>query len=617
MNEKKLLIADTAFVREEIKKNNNFVNVFPMRENDGAYRANLEELLERSKIQAIYFDEVMPKLIPIFEQYIPAAGKNASYLLRVALVKTTFLYVDRCIRVLHRLNQFPEPNLSFVNVESTPLLQWQSEYIQSWRMNQEVIQRIMQALGYEGMNIFEPQDYPEFPKSYTQRNLLFRPNNSGLKEYWAKLSWKYYYHLDNISNPLARIQSLGFGADRFYLGKRGLMGPFGLFQTSLKIEFEKVQKNQALRNKISNEIKFVLETSFQSLMKKLIEEKNFNVLEKLSNEYVQIFMDWFPAGFLEGLDANILKVEQHLNLKVKAVMGHDTTSDQGYLISTAARKHGMSVIGVQHGGHYGYIEDLSIFGQLEYPFYDKMITWGWNKIDSHFSQCETVPLPCPKFSETPLKSNYLKVLGKKPQKDILFYSNQFHRFPHTTTCGATRVDFIDEITSSQESLIKTLSKSFTVEHKPYNMSYVDLYPEHFEKLERAGGENYHLIQSKHKGLSPDFIKTCKLLLWDQVGSGTLECFTSGVPTMVFWQRIYSRESLFAHQLIEELERVGVIHNDPDRLAQEIRKYLTDPKAWMNDADRKKAILAFCQKFALTDPKWYKSWKKYLRNVKNL
>ncbi len=110
------------------------------------------------------------------------------------------------------------------------------------------------------------------------------------------------------------------------------------------------------------------------------------------------------------------------------------------------------------------------------------------------------------------------------------------------------------------------------------------------------------------------IKTCRILLWDQIGSGTLEAFTSGVPTIVYWKRMYSREAPWAKELVENLERHGIVHSDADTLAQEIKTYLADPKAWMNNQGRKQAIQAFCHKFAWTSDDWPKLWKDYLAGL---
>jgi putative transferase (TIGR04331 family) len=109
------------------------------------------------------------------------------------------------------------------------------------------------------------------------------------------------------------------------------------------------------------------------------------------------------------------------------------------------------------------------------------------------------------------------------------------------------------------------------------------------------------------------IKTCRILLWDQIGCGAIEALTSDVPTIIYWKRIDSREVPWARELFATLEQYGIVHSDTDTLVQEIKIYLTDPEAWMNNEARRQAIKAFCQKFALTDPRWYEKWKTFLSN----
>ncbi len=156
----------------------------------------------------------------------------------------------------------------------------------------------------------------------------------------------------------------------------------------------------------------------------------------------------------------------------------------------------------------------------------------------------------------------------------------------------------------------------TISHKPYNMKFVDLYPEHFHRLEVAGGgTSYRLLKSTHKGLTVKLIKTCRIVLYDQIGTGTLECFTSEVPCMVYWKRIFSRETPWAKELVGNLERHGIVHSDADSLAKEVKTYLTDPEGWMNNPGRKKAMQQFCKSFALTSNDWPKLWRDYLSSLR--
>jgi hypothetical protein len=617
LNQHLLFVADTTFIDSSIKEQYALLSIFPQEQGDGAYRASLDELLQRSKLQSAYYDELLPKLLPVFDRYMAAAGNEAIHLIRPTLVSVTSLFVDRCIRVIHRVRQQQGKDISVLEVEKVGDFQWLSESIHTWQANQDIIQRIMVALGYQQVTVFEKKNYPEFPTQHTQPNLIFWPQRQGFAGNISKLISRFFGFLEKIPNRRAKLQSLGFSMDRYYLAKYGIIGPLGPFQKRLDINFESSTKNLNLRENLLNEIEEIVRPQFVFLFSQLDQRIQRNNISQLSQAYTRIFIDWFPIGFLEGLSNNLEKVRQNTNMKnILGIIGHSMTSDIGYLASIAARLAGKLVIGAQHGGHYCYCEDNSAHGQSEYALYDKMITWGWTHIEEHFPQCETIPLPSPKLSEQPFKSNYLEEIKspKANKRDILFLSNQFHRFPNPSTCGQSRVDFIDEICKSQTDLMRSIQDAeLTISHKPFSMKLVDLYPDHYRRLEVEGGPGYNLLKSTHKGLTVKLIKTCRIVLYDQIGTGTLECLTSEVPCIVYWKRIYSREAPCAKDLVAALEQYGVIHSNTDTLVQEIKTYLSDPDRWMNNPGRKKSIQDFCRKFALADPSWHHKWKEFLSN----
>ncbi len=618
LNQRILLVADTAFIDSETIKQHRLLSVFPREVGDGAYRSSLDELLQRSRLQSAFFDELLPQLIPAFKKYMPTAGNEVGSLVRPALITVTSLFVDRCIRVLHRIQQQHAKDIAVVKVEPTSDFQWHTEISQDWHLNQNLIQRIMVALNYEKVDVLNKETYPEYPNLHIQENLIFRPHYPGLSGVLSKLLSRSFGFLEIIPNNRAKFKSLGFTMDRYYLAKRGLIGPFGIFQNILKVEFEPSEKNLGLRDNLFTEIKGVVRLQFELFFSQIYQNLPKYEMNQLSQAYARLFIDWFPIGFLEDLSSNLEKVRQSLNMdNIVGIVGHSMTSGLGYLASAVARLAGKTVIGIQHGGHYGYIEDLSMMGQTEYALCDKFITFGWTCIDDHLPKCQTIPLPSPKLSEQPFKANYISK-EKSPNsntRDILFLSNKWIRFPSTTTGGHPRVDFIDEIKISQEKLVKaTRDAQLSMDHKPFGMTSVDLYAEHFRRLEAIGGPKYRLIKSTHKGLTIELIKTCRILLWDQIGTGTLEAFTSEVPTIVYWQRIYSRESPWAKELIAGLELHGIVHTDAKKLAQEIKTYLADPESWMNNSDRKQAIQKFCRKFAWASDDWAKLWRNYLADL---
>ena len=106
----------------------------------------------------------------------------------------------------------------------------------------------MLALGFNGVHVFDQQNYPEFPIEYKQTNLLFRPQRSGISGFKTKVLSRYYSFLRKIPSGKARFQSLGFGADQYCLSKRGFCGPLGSFQKLSSINLDPDVKNETLRD---------------------------------------------------------------------------------------------------------------------------------------------------------------------------------------------------------------------------------------------------------------------------------------------------------------------------------------------------------------------------------
>ena len=106
----------------------------------------------------------------------------------------------------------------------------------------------------------------------------------------------------------------------------------------------------------------------------------------------------------------------------------------------------------------------------------------------------------------------------------------------------------------------------------------------------------------------------KIILWDQIGSGTVELFANKVPSIIFWKRIYSEEAEWSVDYINALKDTGVLHDNLDKLLYEIKKYIDDPIEWMNNTDRIIAINNFCKEYARYDKKWYNIWRNNVKII---
>ncbi|HIO56646.1 MAG TPA: hypothetical protein EYN31_06360 [Candidatus Marinimicrobia bacterium] len=137
-----------------------------------------------------------------------------------------------------------------------------------------------------------------------------------------------------------------------------------------------------------------------------------------------------------------------------------------------------------------------------------------------------------------------------------------------------------------------------------------------QELESIGGLHYFCERQLDKGLTYELVERCHVVLWDQPGTGFLECLSSQIPTMVYWLRLYNHEEAWVQPIFTELERLGIVHRSVDALLDELQRFKKSPHAWMNDPERASLISRFCREFAWTSDDWPEHWQRYLDGLSN-
>lgn len=610
-------------MREPIAEVRKTVSVFPRRPGDGAYRSSYSELKYRGALQSKYYETLLPSLLLVYQQITSEPAARLLPLIRPVLVTLTSLLVDRSIRVAYRLAQYRAENMRVLEVlpyeQFSRLDHLRNLTSQSWHFNQALVQKIASVLGAGSERLIEPNAYPEYPGRPGQKNLLAGPPPSdGLGKLVNRIKNRLLFSWRHMPSLSSRYASLGFSGDDYYLSLRGFYGPFGKFEYEDSFEWASAQRDNKLREYLTIGLKDVFPKATGDLLVELGNGVLSNVqCRQLGQAFPEFFATYCPLNFLEALKPNLLAAARVRNVhKRPLLIGTDLVTDEGHFLAAITKDLGGDVIGMQHGGHYGYIEGMSLNAEFEYSLYDKMITWGWSQFDSELPSTVALPLPSPRLSEASVDVAHvmLNSVGKnRLPGQVLLMTNHLPRFPHISTCGQSRIDFIDEIVASSKELVSAMAAAkISVDHKPYSQTSVDFLEKYYSDLAEIGGAYYRLTVSKQKGISPSLLKDYRAVLWDQIGTGTLDCFVSGIPTMIHWRRIYSRESVEARQLVAELESVGVVHSSSDSLVREMSHLLADPRAWMQDEHRQAAIARFCNKFARTDRRWPAIWRQALR-----
>ncbi len=340
--------------------------------------------------------------------------------------------------------------------------------------------------------------------------------------------------------------------------------------------------------------------------------------QRVHEEFVRFFVDFYPPAMLESAASNSARCAELLaRFSGRALLFSDVNDTRATHMKAAAKGLGMEIIGCQHAGHYGYLEDYADALELEYPVCDRFITWGWSRLPPHpaCAGMVTVPLPSPWLSE---RRRYWAARRARPVStdkpfDLLLMSNKVKRLlPAPAGAVLSRRDRVRDFASSLQDLVRTASASgVRLLHKPYDSSMPAMLPETFRELERLGGVHYRLFDRPGKGLTPELLDECHAVVWDQPGTGFLECLASGLPTMVYWPRVYNQEEPWVRSEFAELEAAGIVHRRAETLAEQALLLRASPSAWHAQPRRREAADRFARRYAWADDDWAMVWREFL------
>lgn len=327
----------------------------------------------------------------------------------------------------------------------------------------------------------------------------------------------------------------------------------------------------------------------------------------------------FPLQLIEGFYNNYKFAKRSLSYyDTRALIFSGTADTKSLFVLCVAKSKSFKIIDIQHGGHYGYLKDVSPYLEVEFPMTDEFLSWGWQILPkSHaFKDMRIRTLPSPWLSERKIYWKNLIIDTYKPF-DILWMPSKIKRFTGSPQGGSSsRHDVIDDFSLYMVGFLKTAVRSeISVYCKPCDLTSSYLMANTLKNMKVIGGDFFECSDKIEKGLTYELLSKGKLVLWDYPGTGFLESIACGIPTMILWTRFFCEEEIWCKKDFNELEKVGVIHQTLKSLIKEIEIFLKDPNLWMNNLSRKVAIKNFSNKYALTSVSWPNDWKKYLKDLK--
>lgn len=596
------------------------VALFPS-EDGGGVQFSLAETNGQNRAFARFYVE----LIEAAEGLYSPLGIEASlspYLLRAALVPLAHSFFERLLR-LERLLQ-AEPGVR--EVMSAPPLPCPigcedlfTLATHSFEFNQCVLARVAPLLGLgvsaQLARCPSTQALPEFDRQY--RNYMFsvlppttltRALRKARRAWSRRVGTVIAFSLTYTDFPSLDARLYGWGK-------------FAALREPGKIDAGVIDAD--LRRSIFADSRGRLSQAIGRFLQQCSVAKPV-AADSIADVFRTYCADFFPRALLEGAPANLRSARSELLAYPRCKVIYSTSfsmNTRPVYLSVAARSLGMSVIGSQHGGHHGYTEEQTLAFETEYPFCDRFVTWGWSETDPHpaFANSMFIPLPSPWYSEQARQwriaiSDADRFDSGKPI-DIALFPNKVSAYCSAPSGAHVTANFLPKFAATLVDLMRFATKDgLKVLHKPFGMSTLELMPRTLDVLARIGGGNYELSRNIDKGLHPELVRRCKLFVWDQPGSGFIECLVADIPTMVLWPRIFSCESQTAAPIIAALESVGIIHRTPESLVGAARDFLKQPGRWWRDARRQEAARAFTHAYGRAVPDWADRWQAFIREL---
>lgn len=560
-------------------------------------------------------DLLLNSLSPLYLCAIRAASKVASErfsipapvyetLLRDIVVLTTYVFFDRVLRIQRLLGAGRPDRFTIAKPDRSyapqTMLALATGCDGSQQFNQYVLS-LLAAIWRIELSASRPM-LENVKNAKPIKNLNF--DETGL----PRRALRKFTRL--TSARLGKFPALSLTNVEDILLDNGLYGPGKLAWVPLAIPEEHHNPCRSLRRDIERRIRREAAKDFIEAWK-LLGWKEARHVARALIVYARMLADFVPSGRLEGAAAyryceNYLQRFAGDKLWFSGMAG-----EREIFWIAAAKNRGMKIVGIQHGAHYGFSSQPCHI-ELEYAYCDAFASWGWEVFPASPLTRHIQPLPLP----SPWLSSRKKKWGKRnlkiqPAFDVLLMTDRLQPYPPSvTTLRMSRLDFLQDISKAFATLVDDLcSMHITILHKPFNYTSKEIQAAVINDLRQRHAGHYKIYEQLDKGLTDALLSQCRIVIWDEPGTGFFECLIAGIPSMVYWPRITSHEEPYARGLFAKLEEAELVHNDPHRLACSVKNFLAAPNDWKEDPARKAAIQEALYLWARTDRRWAAPWKQ--------
>jgi putative transferase (TIGR04331 family) len=250
----------------------------------------------------------------------------------------------------------------------------------------------------------------------------------------------------------------------------------------------------------------------------------------------------------------------------------------------------------QHGGHFG----IGLHNQTEdhqLQIANVFASWGWK--NRKYNNIRA--LPALKLST--------KFNGYNKTGDILLITASYPRYFYchfSVVVAGQTIQYLSQISSFCKKVDASLASFLRIR------TDADIFGWEIHERLRADGVGWALDTMKIN--LNNRLKSCRIAVITYNATVFLETLAANFPTLIFFDADRYEIRQEAIPMMNNLRKVGILHDSPDSAASFLNSIKTVIDQWWNSEILQATRKEFCSEYALASADWIDQWAMFLKSI---
>ncbi|HNX90583.1 MAG TPA: LIC12162 family protein [Candidatus Omnitrophota bacterium] len=257
------------------------------------------------------------------------------------------------------------------------------------------------------------------------------------------------------------------------------------------------------------------------------------------------------------------------------------------------QEKGVKLVGVQHGGNYGFSLYHSVFAFEKENKY-KFISWGWGQ-----GRENTKDLPDPALSA-------IGQVSAKKNGTVLYVSFNDHVYPYSLS-GYPGADGMEKYFDDQMFFLGMLGDDMKRKVR-YRAARCD----HGRGILARVKAVSDLIGFAGEEKCTRLMGRASIVVVDHPMTAFIEALVMNVPLLLFWDRTLWRMNEEAKRYFDGFRKAGVLFDGPAAAASQLKEVYDDPASWWERKEIQEHRERFVNRYGQNNREWAAIWVRELK-----